>query len=122
MAVPQDQVYQELTKVLASKLKQNCTLEVKAALDQCWISHWQYNQQPLNLGDTPETLLMRVLVLHSDNSVAISRLYDNWEEVLTIWQDLTGSFTYIALFQISADNLSEDLQPILFQSVELVEN
>jgi len=122
MAVPQDEVYQELTKVLASKLKQNCTPEVKAALDKCWISHWQFNQQSHSWEDTPEVLLKQVLVLHSDSLVAISCLYDNWKEVLTIWQDLTGSFTYIALFQISADNLSEDLQPILFESVELVGN
>jgi len=122
MAVPQDQVYQELTKVLASRLKQNCTPEVKAALDQCWISQWQYNGQPLGLGNTSETLLLQVLVLHSSNSVAISRLRDCWQEVLTAWQNLTGSLTYIALFQISTDDFFEDLQPILFESAELVEN
>jgi len=122
MAVPQDQLYQELTKALASKLKENSTPMVKTALDKCWISHWQYNGQPLGLRDTTETPVLRVLVLHSDNPIAIACLRDCWKEVLTTWQGLTGSLTYIALFQIRIQEFFEDLQPVLFEFVELVEN
>ena len=123
MALPKDLLYQEFGKVLASRLKKNCTPVVKAALDQCWISHWHCPKGTVELADLPETSpTLKVLVLHSCNVVAISCLSHCWQEVLTAWQDLTGSMSQIALFQISGDGSYEDLQPILFESLDLIEN
>lgn len=123
MAVPKDLIYQELGKVLASRLKQNCTPMVKTALDQCWISHWHYTKDAAEVIGIPETSpTLKVLVLHSCNAIAISCLSSCWPEVLAIWQNLTGSLAHIALFQISADSDYDNLQPILFESLDLIEN
>lgn len=114
--------YEELSQVLASRLKQNCPPLVTAALDRCWISYW-YRVDPGFQGllarqssTLREGSSLRILVLQSNSAIAIAYLQAHWRDVAQVWHALTGSSVYVAVFAGSPGNTSENAQPVLFET------